>query len=73
MSDRDLAAAVEDLRARQEQTDESLVALANAVNGIINSLEAQALLAKLTVNDELTDARDVMTAVKQFHHSDREP
>jgi hypothetical protein len=73
MSDRDLAAAVEDLRTRQERTDESLVALIDAITSIIDSLEAQALLVKLSVNEELTDVRDLMTAVKQFHRSDREP
>ena len=73
MSDHDLAAAVEGLRTRQEQTDESLVALTDAITGIIDTLEAQALLVKLSVNEELTNIRVLMTAVKQFHRSDREP
>ena len=70
--DQDLAAAIEDLRTRQEQTDESLVAVADTITGIIDYLEAQALLVKVTLNAELTGYRDVMTAVKQFHRSDRE-
>jgi hypothetical protein len=73
MSDRDLAAAVEDLRTRQEQTDESLVALTDAITGIIDYQEAQALLVKATMDAELTGFRDVLTAVKLVHRSDREP
>jgi len=72
MRDQDLATAIEDLRTRQEQTDESLVAVADTITGIIDYLEAQALLVKVTLNAELTGYRDVMTAVKQFHRSDRE-
>jgi hypothetical protein len=72
MRDRDLAAAVEDLRTRQEQTDESLVALADAITGIIDYQEGQALLVKATLNAELTGLRAVMTAIKLVHRSDRE-
>ena len=72
MSDRDLAAALDDLRTRQEQTDESLVALADAISGIIDCLEAEALLVKATLNAELTGYRHVMTAVKLVHRGDRE-
>ena len=93
MSDRGFAAVVEDLRTRQVQTDESIVALADAITGVTDYLEAQALLAEVSVTEELTgslaraaakaeaaaklvqeaaDLRNVMTAVNQFHRSDRE-
>ena len=66
MSDQDLAAQVEQLRAWQEQTDQTLMALADAIETLIDQVEGHAV-SDLTLSGALTSARLAATSVKQNH------
>ena len=70
MSDQDLATHVEQLRARQEQTDQSLVALADAVEDLIEEAEGGAM-SEASLRGVFTSARHAVAAVKQTHQSHR--
>jgi len=70
MSDQDLATQVEQLRARQEQTDQSLVALADAVEALIEQAEGGAL-SEASLRGVFASAHQAVAAVKQRHQSNR--
>jgi hypothetical protein len=77
MQDQDLAAQIAQLRAHQEQTDQSLVALASAledliarVEGLIVQVSANATTGTITVL-ELMDASRAAATVKERHQPNR--
>jgi hypothetical protein len=70
MSDQDLATQVEQLRARQEQTDQSLVALAGAVEDLIEQVEGNPL-SGTSSSMALIEASRAVEAVKRNHQSNR--
>ena len=77
MSDQNLAAQIVQLRARQEQTDQSLVVLAGALDDLIAQVES--LIVQVTADStagttvlKLLDASRAVSAVKESHQSTRE-
>jgi hypothetical protein len=77
MSDQDLAAQIVQLRAHQEQTDQSLVVLAGALDDLIAQVES--LIVQVTADStagtavlKLLDASRAVSAVKERHQSNRE-
>jgi uncharacterized coiled-coil DUF342 family protein len=70
MSDQDFANQVEQLRARQEQTDQSLVALADAIEDLIEEAEGSAL-SGASLRGVYESARRATAAVKRNHQSNR--
>jgi hypothetical protein len=77
MRDEDLVAQIAQLRAHQEQTDQSLVALASAledlierVEGLIVQVSANATAGTMTVL-ELMDASRAAATVKERHQHNR--
>jgi hypothetical protein len=70
MSDQDLATQVEQLRAQQEQTDLSLVALADAIEDLIEEAEGSAL-SGASLRGVYESARRATTAVKRDHQRNR--
>jgi regulator of replication initiation timing len=70
MSDQDLATQVEQLRAQQEQTNQSLVALADAIEDLIEEAEGSAL-SEASLRGVFASARQAVAAVKQRHQSNR--
>jgi hypothetical protein len=70
MSDQDLAAQLEQLRARQEQTDQSLVALADAIEDLIEEAEGSAL-SEASLRGVFMSARQAVAGVKRSHQSNR--
>jgi hypothetical protein len=70
MSDQDLATQVEQLRAHQEQTDRSLVALAGAIEDLIEQVEGNPL-SGTSSSMALIEASRAVEAVKRNHQSNR--
>jgi hypothetical protein len=77
MSAQDLAAQIVQLRARQEQTDQSLVVLAGALDDLIAQVES--LIVQVTADStagttvlKLLDASQAVSVVKESHQSHRE-
>jgi hypothetical protein len=70
MSDQDLAAQLEQLRARQEQTDQSLVALADAVEDLIEQAEGHRM-SETVLSGVFVSARQAVSAVKRNHQRNR--
>jgi hypothetical protein len=70
MSDQDLAAHVAQLRAWHEQTDESLVALAEVIEGVIEQVKASPTIGAIE-DMKLDSLRHALSAVKQRHQSNR--
>jgi hypothetical protein len=70
MSDQDLAAHVAQLRAWHEQTDESLVSLAEVIEGVIEQVRASPTIGVIE-DMKLGSLRHAISAVKQRHQSDR--
>ena len=77
MRDQDFAAQIAQLRAHQEQTDQSLVALASAleeliarVEGLIVQVSANATAGTMTVL-ELMDASRAAATVRERHQPNR--
>jgi hypothetical protein len=74
MSDQDLAAQIVQLRARQEQTDHSLVVLAGALDDLIAQVEILIVretadsTAEMTVL-KLLDTSRAVSSVKENHQS----
>jgi hypothetical protein len=71
VSDQDLAAQIIQLRAHQEQTDRSLVALASALEDLIEQVTANSTAGTTTVLT-LLDASRAVSAVKESHQGNRE-
>jgi hypothetical protein len=67
MSDQDLAAEVERLRRRQEQTEDNLVALAGVVEDLLEQVETNPMFS-MTTGLALNGAHKVIVAIKQTHH-----
>jgi hypothetical protein len=67
MSDQDLAAEVERLRRRQEQTEDNLVALAGVVEDLLEQVETNPMFS-MTTGLALSSAHEVIAAIKQTHH-----
>lgn len=70
MSGQDLAAQVEELRARQDQTDQSLVALAGAIEDLIKEAEGSAV-SGTALRGVFESARKATAAVTQAHQGNR--
>ena len=70
MSDQDLAAQVEQLRARQEQTDQSLVALAGALGDFIDQVKGRPEAGTIMVM-RLQEISRAVSAVKENHQANR--
>jgi hypothetical protein len=77
MSDQDIAAQIVQLRAHQEQTDQSLVVLAGALEDLIAQVER--LIVQVTADSttettvvHLLDASQAVAAVQERHQSHRE-
>jgi hypothetical protein len=70
MSDQDFAAHVEQLRVHQEQTDQSLVTLADAIEDLIKQAEGHPL-SETALSGDLANARQAVAAVRQRHQSNR--
>jgi phytoene dehydrogenase-like protein len=68
VSDPDPAALVEQLRAHQAQTDQSLMALANAIETIAEQVKANPTTSMLE-GMRLREVRHVTTTVRK-HHQD---
>jgi hypothetical protein len=71
MSDQDLEARVAELRARQEQTDESFVDLGDVIDGILTQLEHHSLADQVATRLALEGLREVTATVKQRHQRNR--
>jgi hypothetical protein len=71
MADQDLAAQVAQLRARQQQTDQSLVALAEAIEDLIAEVGDNPL-SGVSAQMALSGARRAVVMVKQNHQRNRE-
>jgi hypothetical protein len=67
MSDQDLAAEVERLRRRQEQSEDHLVALAGVVEDLLEQVETNPMFS-MTTGLALSSAHEVIVAIKQTHH-----
>ena len=70
MSGQDLAAQVEELRARQDQTDQSLVALAGAIEDLIKEAEGSAV-SGAALRGVFESARRATAAVTRAHQGNR--
>jgi regulator of replication initiation timing len=70
MSDQDLATQVEQLRTQQEQTDQSLIALADAVEDLIEEAEGSEL-SEAALRGVFMSARQAVAAVKRNHQSNQ--
>jgi hypothetical protein len=70
MSDQDLTTQMDQLRAQQEQTDQSLVALADAIEDVIEEAEGSAL-SEAALRGVFVSARQAVAAVKRNHQSNR--
>ena len=70
MSDQDLAAHVAQLRAWHEETDESLVSLAEVIEGVIEQVRASPTIGVIE-DMKLGSLRHAISAVKQRHQSNR--
>ena len=67
MSDQDLAAEVERLRRRQEQTEDNLVALAGVVEELLEQVETNPMFS-MTTGLALSSAHEVIVAITQTHY-----
>jgi hypothetical protein len=78
MSDQELAAQIVHLRAHQEQTDQSLVVLAGALEDLIAQVESLIIqvaadsAAGTTTVLKLLDASRAVSTVRENHQSHRE-
>jgi hypothetical protein len=72
MSDQDLVAQVAELRARQDETDESFLDLGDAIEDILTHLEDHSLAGRVSTRLAFEGLREVIAAVKQRHQRTRE-
>ena len=68
MSEQDIVTDLEQLRARQAQTDASLVALANAIESIAEQVRANPTTGQIE-GIRLSHVRWVTAAVRQHHQA----
>jgi hypothetical protein len=72
MRNQDLAAQLAELRAWQDETDASVLDLADAIDDILTHLEDHSLTGRISTRLAFEGLREVIATVKERHQRHRE-